>query len=146
MRSDASSFYDTKKKGDDTYILKIKDITLTPPFPVPGEELKIEASGFLEEDVEEGAAARVTVKLGLVTLLRKTFDICDELKKNDVELKCPIKKGELKLTQTVKLPKEIPPGDFRVFVEAYNYDDADLACLRAHVDFRKRRGHLLYQE
>ncbi|KAG0173437.1 Phosphatidylglycerol/phosphatidylinositol transfer protein [Apophysomyces sp. BC1034] len=132
--------------SDETYMVEIKNITLTPAFPEPGKDLLIEVEGELKERVEEGAEAQVTVKLGVVTLIRKTFDICKELKDNDFDVQCPISKGPLKITKTVKLPKEIPPGDFRVIVNAYNYDEADLACLRAHVDFRKKRPGLLRQD
>ena len=43
------------------------------------------------------------VKLGVVQLLRKKFDICVELEKNkdDVELQCPIEKGDLSVSVSV---------------------------------------------
>ncbi|KAI9495518.1 ML domain-containing protein [Zychaea mexicana] len=125
--------------SDESYILEIKDITLTPPHPVPGEELKIEAVGLLKEPVRSDARANVLVKLGVVTLLHKDFDICDELDKNDTELKCPIEAGLIKVTQKVTLPKEIPKAHFKVRVRAYNWDDEDLACLNVDVDFRRHR-------
>ena len=86
--------------GDDTYILEIKDITLTPPMPVPGEDLVIEAVGYLKETVDQGASANVLVKLGVVTLLHKDFDICGQLEENDTELKCPIEDGLIKVLHT----------------------------------------------
>ncbi len=30
---------------------------------------------------------------------------------SDMELQCPVKKGEYTITQTAQLPKEIPPGE-----------------------------------
>ncbi|KAI9259404.1 ML domain-containing protein [Phascolomyces articulosus] len=128
--------------SDDSYILDIRDITLTPSIPVPGEDLIIEAEGKLKETVKEGAAALVHVKLGVVTLLRKEFDICQELDNNDTQLKCPIEKGLIKITQKVTLPKEIPKAHFKVAVNAWNHDDMDLACLKVDVDFRHSRHGL----
>lgn len=60
----------------------------------------IEATGTLDEPVVPGANADVTVKLGVVKLLHKTFDICEELdkKKDEVELQCPIQDGYLKVS------------------------------------------------
>lgn len=84
--------------GDDDYILDIKDITLTPPNPQPGEELLIEATGYLKERVDFGAYAHVTVALNRrLVLLRKTFDLCEEMENNDAEIKCPVEPGLLKV-------------------------------------------------
>lgn len=80
--------------GDASYAVEIKDITLTPSFPEPGKELLIEAEGIIKEPIEDGAYVEVTVKLGVITLIRKTFDLCEEMQKNDV-LDCPVKKGPL---------------------------------------------------
>lgn len=80
---------------------------------------------------QEGAYADVTVKLGLVKLLKKTFDICEEAyvngslhacatvlltntplirRKANATIQCPVEKGDYVVEQTVTLPKEIPPG------------------------------------
>jgi hypothetical protein len=57
----------------------------------------------LDEPVLPGALADVTVKLGAVKLLHKVFDLCDELdkKKEDVEIQCPIKDGDLTVSSSV---------------------------------------------
>lgn len=47
------------------------------------------------------------VKWGLITLIKQTVDLCDELK--NVDLECPLEKGEMVLTKEVDLPKQIPP-------------------------------------
>ena len=72
----------------------------------------------------------ITVKLGLIKLLQKRFDICEEAyvsptppfllatlgfnityrSKSDLDIKCPVQVGEYDVSQTVALPKEIPPG------------------------------------
>lgn len=83
--------------GDSSYILDIQDITLTPPYPSPGDNLTIEAIGYLEEPVDYGAEAHVLVKLGFVQLLKRTFDICQEIDNNDVDLQCPIMDGLVKV-------------------------------------------------
>lgn len=83
--------------GDDSYILKIDDITLTPERPEPGKDLLIEASGTLKETVDVGSVADVIVKIGVVRLLHKQFDLCDELQKSDIEEKCPVQPGRLKV-------------------------------------------------
>ncbi|CEP17040.1 hypothetical protein [Parasitella parasitica] len=128
--------------SDDSYVLDIKDIKITPSIVTAGSELTISASGTVKETVVPGASAHVVVKIGVVQLLRKTFDICDELQKHedDVALQCPIEKGALTVTQKVTLPKEIPRGKFLVSVHADTIDEQPLACLLISVDFRVRRS------
>ena len=81
--------------------------------------------------MQQGAYADVTVKLGLIKLLTKRFDVCEELSVTqptfngtseadmriiflrdnaDADLQCPIKPDEYKIEQTVALPAEIPRG------------------------------------
>ncbi|CDS14561.1 hypothetical protein LRAMOSA06730 [Lichtheimia ramosa] len=122
--------------SDSSYILDIQDITLTPPYPSPGDNLTIEAIGYLEEPVDYGAEAHVLVKLGFVQLLKRTFDICQEIDNNDVDLQCPIMDGLVKVTQKITLPEEIPKAHFKVQVRAENYDKRPLACLDVDIDFR----------
>ena len=72
-----------------------------------GETLSISAEGFLKEDIEEGAKVHIQVKYGVITLINQETDLCEQTK--NVDLECPLEKGELKLTKDVELPKEIPP-------------------------------------
>ena len=77
------------------------------------------------------------------------------MKNSDLDLECPIQRGDYSLTQTIGLPKEIPPGKrrtvygiavdnterisgkFNVQVEAFSVDGDPLLCLTLHVDFIK---------
>ena len=72
-----------------------------------GQTLSIKATGILKQDVAEGAYATIVVKYGLITLLKTTIDLCEEIQK--VDLKCPLKAGKMTLTKDVELPKQIPP-------------------------------------
>lgn len=46
------------------------------------------------------------VKYGLIRLISTKADLCEQVK--NVDLECPIEAGDLTLTKTVELPKEIP--------------------------------------
>lgn len=72
-----------------------------------GKTLSISAKGNLTEKVEEGAKVHLQVKYGLITLINQEADLCEQV--GQVDLKCPLDKGELKLTKDVELPNEIPP-------------------------------------
>ncbi|KAI8888984.1 hypothetical protein K501DRAFT_282586 [Backusella circina FSU 941] len=132
--------WEVQECGSPDDILYLKYINITPDIIHGGEEITLEASGFLSEDVVPGAYAHVVVKLGVVTLIKKRFDICDELykHKDDVKLQCPITKGDHTIVQKIQLPKETPRAAFSVHVMAYNADDTDLTCLNIKVDFRKK--------
>lgn len=72
-----------------------------------GETLSIKASGDFKEKVEEGAKVHIQVKYGLITLINQQNDLCDAI--SNVDLECPLDKGEMSLTKDVSLPKQIPP-------------------------------------
>ncbi|CAO3670481.1 unnamed protein product [Rhizopus stolonifer] len=135
---------ETENCGDQEDVFQLESFQVSPDIIAPGKQVNITVIGFLNEEVEEGAYAKVDVKLGLIKLIHKTFDICEELRnhKDEVDIQCPIEKGPLKVFQTVTLPKEIPPGDFRVTAVAYTANDEPLACLKIRVDFRHRRSLL----
>jgi hypothetical protein len=88
-------------------LLQILYINVSPDPPRKGQKLTIDAAGYLEEEVTQGSYIDVTVKLGLIKLLQKRFDLCEQSK--SVGKPCPLEKGRQELNVVVDLPKEIPP-------------------------------------
>jgi len=88
-------------------LVDIKYINLTPNPPQAGKNLTIEAMGILKKDIEEGSYADFEVKYGFIKLLTGTADLCE--KAAEVDLECPVKKGEVKIKKIVELPSQIPP-------------------------------------
>ncbi|KOS17953.1 Phosphatidylglycerol/phosphatidylinositol transfer protein [Escovopsis weberi] len=125
-------------------ILHITEVDIAPNPPKAGQDLVITASGFTSKDIDEGAYAKVTVKLGLIKLISQTFDLCEQV--GQIDLKCPIEKGNMTITKTVSLPREIPPAKFNVVADVYSADDEPVTCLTANVDFMLRRGSLMYED
>ncbi len=76
-----------------------KSVDVDPNPLEPGDQVNVTIVGDLLETVDEGAYAEVVVKIGLVKILQKTFDICEELRKhkNEVDIQCPIEKGPFKV-------------------------------------------------
>lgn len=72
-----------------------------------GQTLVIEAAGTLHERIEKGATVLLEVKYGLITLVRQTADLCEQIE--NVDLHCPLEKGDMTLKTQVDLPKQIPP-------------------------------------
>jgi hypothetical protein len=124
--------YCQKEHQDD--ILILDHVNLSPNPPEKGKTLSIEAVGTLLEDVEEGAYVVLQVKYGLIRLVNTEADLCEQV--SNVDLKCPIKKGKTTITKDVELPKEIPPGTYTVFADAYTKGgEKKIVCLEATVSF-----------
>ncbi|KAL0951083.1 hypothetical protein HGRIS_007821 [Hohenbuehelia grisea] len=135
--------------------IQIESIDVSPDPPKPGKDLTVKVKAVALERVVEGAYADVTVKLGLIKLLQKQFDLCEEAEKANATVQCPVEKGSYDVTQTVALPKEIPQGPalffmphsmlftlflakFVVLANGYSADDEDLFCVRIKISFLKR--------
>ncbi|SPO05847.1 probable phosphatidylglycerol / phosphatidylinositol transfer protein [Cephalotrichum gorgonifer] len=114
-------------------ILTIESIDLSPNPPLAGEELLITAVGKTSQDIEEGAYVLLQVKYGLIRLISTTADLCEQI--TNVDLECPIKKGDLSITKAVALPAEIPPGKYTVSADVYSANDEPITCLQATVVF-----------
>lgn len=72
-----------------------------------GETLVISAVGVLHDVITAGARVDITVKYGLITLIRQSLDLCENA--GQVDLECPVDTGKLVLNKSVDIPKEIPP-------------------------------------
>lgn len=96
----------------------------------------------MTEDIEDGAEIQLHVKYGPITIVRQTADLCETVK--NVDLECPLKKGEKKLTKEVALSSVIPPGKYTVLADVYTKDKDKITCLTATVEFH--RGDLLQQQ
>jgi len=130
--------WDWKSCGLETDAIQIDSIEVSPDPPQPGKDLTVKVTGTAQETIQEGAYADVTVKLGLIKILTKTFDICEEARKADATVQCPVEKGTYTVEQTVALPKEIPKAKFTVDVRGYTAADEDMLCLQLKIDFMKR--------
>uniref|UniRef100_A0A1D1ZGK6 Phosphatidylglycerol/phosphatidylinositol transfer protein n=1 Tax=Anthurium amnicola TaxID=1678845 RepID=A0A1D1ZGK6_9ARAE len=119
--------------GRSSDILQIHYIEIRPDPPQKGQELTIDAAGFLTEVVDQGSYVDVVVKLGLIRLLQRRYDLCDEVTK--VDKQCPLE-GYQTLHHSLELPKEIPPGRYIVDVNAFTPDHRKIGCLKVIVTFR----------
>ncbi|POS78553.1 ML domain-containing protein [Diaporthe helianthi] len=139
-------------KAHDKDVITIDKVDLVPNPPKAGHDLIIKASGTVSEPIEEGAYVALQVKYGLIRLISTKADLCEQVK--NVDLECPIDSGNLTLTKTVELPKEIPnvrkltslfvrdvsanlraQGKYTVLADVYTKDDKPITCLTATVVF-----------
>ncbi|KAF7966634.1 hypothetical protein HWV62_37591 [Athelia sp. TMB] len=148
--------------GSPTDPIQIQSIEVSPDPPQPGKDLTVKVKATVLERIEEGAWVDVTVKLGLIKILHKQFDLCEEARNAHASIQCPAEPGDYEVSQTVTLPKEIPPGTllslsglqslvtplllakFNIDVRGYTVDDDDLVCLRLKADFIKRQSGIAW--
>jgi len=130
--------WEWKSCGLETDAIQLDTIEVSPDPPQPGKDLTVKVTGTAQEVIQEGAYADVTVKLGLVKILTKTFYVCEEARNANATVQCPVQKGKYTVEQTVALPKEIPKAKFTVDVRGYTVDDEDMLCLQLKIDFLKR--------
>ncbi|KAJ9201378.1 hypothetical protein DTO166G4_6322 [Paecilomyces variotii] len=111
-------------------ILQIDSVDLSPNPPQPGQNLTIVAKGTFREKVEQGSKVLLQVKYGLIRLINQEADLCEQIE--NVDLHCPLEKGEMTFTKDVQLPKEIPPGKYSVLADVYTDDKRKITCLEAN--------------
>lgn len=121
-------------------ILTIKEVVLAPNPPQAGRDLIIQAKGETSKDIEDGAYVLLTVKYGLIKLISTKADLCEQI--TNVQLECPIEKGELNIEKVISLPGEIPPGKYTVSADVYTKDDEPVTCLKATVVFSRGASFL----
>ncbi|KAI9045845.1 ML domain-containing protein [Aspergillus affinis] len=116
-------------------LVKIESVDLAPNPPLPGKTLTIKATGTFRETIEEGAYVLLQVKYGLITLIKQQADLCEQIV--NVDLKCPLEKGEMSFTKNVDLPAHIPPGKYSVHADVFTKDDKRITCLDANnIEFK----------
>ncbi|KAJ7254017.1 ML domain-containing protein [Mycena haematopus] len=122
--------------------IQIDSIELSPDPPLPGQDLTVTVKAVVTEVIAEGASADVTVKLGLIKLLQKNFDVCEEARNANATVSCPVEPGPYEVVQTVALPKEIPKAKFVVLVRGTTVTEEAMLCLDLKIDFMKSIGSI----
>ena len=121
---------------DTPHDILIHEINLLPNPPARGKNLTIKGSGTALKEVKSGAYVDLELRLGLIKLLTKRFDLCELINQKHVDgLECPIGVGEHTMYKDIKLPIEIPPGSYNVIARAFNADDTLLSCLTGDLVF-----------
>ncbi|KAF9460819.1 ML domain-containing protein [Collybia nuda] len=119
-------------------VVQIESINVSPDPPKPGQALTVTVKAAVTSPIEEGAYADVVVKLGLIKLLQKRFDLCEEAINANATVQCPVEAGVYTIAQTVDLPREIPRAKFSVSVRGFTGEDEDMFCVDLKVDFMKK--------
>ncbi|KAJ7070946.1 ML domain-containing protein [Mycena amicta] len=125
-------------------LIDIDSIELKPEVPIAGEQLQVTIKGRATKTIQKGATVDVTVKLGLVKLIQKRFDVCAEVDRMPaLGISCPVEDRDWHtLIQTVTLPKEIPKSKFNIQLRGSTVDDEPMICLDLRLDFMSSSGSI----
>ncbi|KAJ3355894.1 Phosphatidylglycerol/phosphatidylinositol transfer protein, partial [Allomyces javanicus] len=121
--------------GGDHDQFQVLSARIIPDPPVAGQKAVVEIDGFLLKPLDQGSYVEMTVKVGTIKLLAKTYDFCNEAWLHP-GLPCPIATGHQVIRVDMELPKEVPPAIFNIHALVYDVEDNDVACLSAKVDMR----------
>ncbi|WOO77364.1 Phosphatidylglycerol/phosphatidylinositol transfer protein [Vanrija pseudolonga] len=103
-----------------------------------GKELTVSFRTTVSEVLDEGAYADVAVNIGLVKVLRKQYDLCEEARNLNTSIQCPAQQGEYYVEHTFDLAKTIPEAKFNIKVRGFTVKEEPLVCLDLVVDFIRR--------
>lgn len=117
-------------------LLKITSFSVSTTRINPGQTIECRLQGSLLRSLEEGAYADVIVKLGSVSILKKTYDLNEVLGKIGKPLPQP--EGDFDLVWQMGLPKEIPLTKFIINLSAFTFDEDELASAKLTVDMNKK--------
>lgn len=99
--------------------------------------MTIRANGELSETINNGSKVHVTVKWGILTLINKGFDLCDN--SNVINRECPLEEGVLNIMKEVAVPDAIPPGKYVVIADVFTNFEAGgrktVICVTGSVQF-----------
>ncbi|CAK5269060.1 unnamed protein product [Mycena citricolor] len=122
--------------GNESDPVSITSISVSPDPPKIGQDLTVSVAFEVTQLVEEGAFADVLVKVGRIKLLNQRFDLCEEGRKANASVSCPVEPGNYVITQTVELPKETPKLRYVINVQGWTKAEKALACVDLGVYFR----------
>ena len=113
-----------------TDMASIVSLTLTPDPPEKGKALMVAVDINFKEEVT-GGTAQITVKFGVITVLNKSYALCDIVKKEGKT--CPIPAGDAKVQVTENIPSI--SGHFTGKMVAKDENGKELLCLEFDVHF-----------
>jgi len=106
--------------------LQLTGVVVTPNPPVKGKDVNITITGTLKKDVTSGSV-QLTVKFGVITLINKAFDLCDEA--GQTSTPCPIKANANYWNTLIEsIPSSAPGGTYSGKIVGTDQDKNEIAC------------------
>lgn len=129
-----SAFWWSGRQRVDRYSLT------APPPPTSGQNLTINASGKVSQDIEDGAHVALSVKIALnyggqIPILTRNIDLCQLMDNDeDIDANCPVeKKKTIELSKTVGIPQTPSKGKYVILIDAYTKDEDKITCMGTEI-------------
>ena len=123
--------------ANDQYTMRPQSVTITPQVPIAGQEVEVRILAKVTKRIEPGSMAKVQLKLGLIKLLGKDFDLCDTLLHVKADRQCPIEPGDLDLTVRQVIPTSAPAVPISGTVTVTNQDGTTITCFNLNFTVQK---------
>lgn len=101
----------------------IEGIDISPWPIVKGQEIDVQLTGTLKEQVT-GGKSTVTISILGFQVLTKTVDLCTF----DESIKCPMQPGPVHLSKKETFPASAPSGKYTVEIKAQDQNTKELFC------------------
>ncbi|MEU4933183.1 hypothetical protein AB0G54_42995 [Streptomyces yokosukanensis] len=127
--------------SDDTYVLDILDITLTPALPWLGHQVRWEMDGLLKETVDlTRVTCNVIMKFGPVKMLDRSYRLPDLLAGIGARLSGDprLPPGPWKQAWNLRIPETVPVARHRIRLRARTGSGKNFMALDIPVDFSHR--------
>ncbi|MEU6771579.1 hypothetical protein [Streptomyces sp. NPDC046759] len=127
--------------SDDSYVLDIHDITLTPAWPSLGRQVRWEMDGHLKESVDlTKVVCDVVMKFGPVKMLDTKYRLPDLLARMGARLSGDPRPpaGPWKQAWDLQLPETVPVAEQRIRLRARTGTGKNFFALDIPFDFRRR--------
>lgn len=127
--------------SDDTYVLDILTITLTPALPWLGHQVRCEMEGHLKEAVDlTRVTCNVIMKFGPVKMLDRWYRLPELLAHLGARLPGDPRPpaGRWKQTWILRLPEAVPVAEHRIRLRARTGDGKNFFALDIPMDFSSR--------
>ncbi|MQY35163.1 hypothetical protein SRB17_31350 [Streptomyces sp. RB17] len=127
--------------SDDTYVLDLLTITLTPALPWLGHQVRCEMDGHLKEAVDlTRVSCNVIMKFGPVKMLDRWYRLPDLLARMGARLPGDTTPpaGPWKQAWILRLPEAVPVAEHRIRLRARTGNGKNFFALDIPVDFRRR--------
>ena len=127
--------------SDDSYVLDVRTITLTPALPWLGHQVRCELDGHLKEAVDlTQVTCNVIMKFGPVKMLDRWYRLPDLLARMGATLSGDPRPpaGPWKQAWVLRLPETVPVAEHRIRLRARTGNGKNFFALDIPVDFRRR--------
>ncbi|MEU5695888.1 ML domain-containing protein [Actinosynnema sp. NPDC020468] len=125
------SYEDCATAGHD---FALHTVGLTPDPPAAGQGFTVRLAGTVVRTIESGALAHVSIDVGDLTVISRTYDLGQELAQTDPSLRLPLTPGFY--TIPFDFPGSLPKQVFRIRIRVDNADEHHAACVDLSLDLR----------